>query len=171
MPSETHSYSLSRLNGRRLPLKNYWKWISWLYLLPAADIGDFPQYGEHLYCSCLSQATIRLKSSRVLTPLRSSRTTVDTERHNELMLYFEGVNKARNHSGFTFLQHYQQYMEQTQFVTFFFKIYRWNSLRLSFGCPIFDNNSVKSVKITYVFCHQSEVVENGCCAYKQVKIV
>lgn len=47
----------------------------------------------------------------VLAELFSSYTTVDTERHNELMLYFEGVNKARNHPGFTFLYHYQQYVE------------------------------------------------------------
>ncbi|SRR5690606_8044893 len=40
-----------------------------------------------------------------LSELFSSHTTLDTERHNELMLYFEGVNKARNHPGFTFLHH------------------------------------------------------------------
>lgn len=47
-----------------------------------------------------------------LSELFSSHTTVDTARHNELMLYFEGVNKARNHPGFTFLHHYQQYVAQ-----------------------------------------------------------
>ncbi len=46
-----------------------------------------------------------------LSELFSSHTTLDTARHNELMLYFEGVNKARNHPGFTFLYHYQQYVE------------------------------------------------------------
>lgn len=49
-----------------------------------------------------------------LSELFSSHTTVDTQRHNELMLYFEGVNKARNHPGFTFLHHYQQYVEQAR---------------------------------------------------------
>lgn len=49
-----------------------------------------------------------------LSELFSSHTTIDTERHNELMLYFEGVNKARNHPGFTFLHHYQQYVEQAR---------------------------------------------------------
>ena len=49
-----------------------------------------------------------------LSELFSSHTTLDTERHNELMLYFEGVNKARNHPGFTFLHHYQQYVEQAR---------------------------------------------------------
>lgn len=49
-----------------------------------------------------------------LSELFSSHTTVDTGRHNELMLYFEGVNKARSHPGFTFLHHYQQYVEQAQ---------------------------------------------------------
>ncbi|WP_342332886.1 sigma factor-like helix-turn-helix DNA-binding protein [Pedobacter sp. FW305-3-2-15-E-R2A2] len=32
-----------------------------------------------------------------LSELFSSHTTLDPVRHNELMLYFEGVNKARNH--------------------------------------------------------------------------
>jgi hypothetical protein len=45
-----------------------------------------------------------------LSELFSSHTTVDVERQNELMLYFEGVNKARNQPGFTFLYHYQQYL-------------------------------------------------------------
>lgn len=49
-----------------------------------------------------------------LSELFSSHTTVDTERHNELMLYFEGVNKARSHPGFTFLHHYQQYVGQAR---------------------------------------------------------
>ncbi len=46
-----------------------------------------------------------------LSELFSSNTTLDVERQNELMLYFEGVNKARNHPGFTFLYHYQQYVQ------------------------------------------------------------
>ncbi len=49
-----------------------------------------------------------------LAELFSSYTTIDTDRHNELMLFFEGVNRARNHPGFTFLYHYQQYVEQSK---------------------------------------------------------
>ncbi|WP_335965120.1 helix-turn-helix domain-containing protein [Galbibacter sp. PAP.153] len=33
-------------------------------------------------------------------------TTIDNERYNALMLYFEKVNQALNHPGFTFLHHY-----------------------------------------------------------------
>lgn len=47
-----------------------------------------------------------------LSALFPSHTTIDNERHDELMLYFEGVNKARNHPGFTFLYHYQEYAQQ-----------------------------------------------------------
>lgn len=47
-----------------------------------------------------------------LGALFPSHTTIDNERHDELMLYFEGVNKARNHPGFTFLYHYQEYVQQ-----------------------------------------------------------
>ncbi|WP_245893632.1 IS21 family transposase [Sphingobacterium gobiense] len=49
-----------------------------------------------------------------LSELFSSHTTVDTARHNELMLYFEGVNRSRDHPGFTFLHHYQQYVAQAR---------------------------------------------------------
>src|SRR5690606_30374958 len=52
--------------------------------------------------------------SAALSELFSSHTTIDTGRHNELMLYFEGINLARSHPGFTFLHHYQQYVEQAR---------------------------------------------------------
>jgi transposase len=38
-----------------------------------------------------------------------SQTTINNERFNELMLHFEGVNQARQHPGFTFLYHYEEY--------------------------------------------------------------
>lgn len=53
-------------------------------------------------------------SNEALSELFTSKTTLDLERQNELMLYFEGVNKARNHPGFTFLYHYQQYVQLSQ---------------------------------------------------------
>lgn len=37
------------------------------------------------------------------------KTTLDTERQDELMQYFEKINLSRNHPGFTFQYHYQQY--------------------------------------------------------------
>ncbi len=46
-----------------------------------------------------------------LSELFSSFTTVDPQRHNELMLYFETVNKARNHPDFIFLYYYSQYAD------------------------------------------------------------
>jgi len=60
---------------------------------------------EYSFKQLLSFETLQLSE------LFSSFTTVDTQRHNELMLYFEAVNKARNHPGFTFLHHYNQYAE------------------------------------------------------------
>lgn len=36
-------------------------------------------------------------------------TTINNPRYDELMRYFEAINKARNHPGFTFLYHYQDY--------------------------------------------------------------
>ncbi|WP_232228869.1 IS21 family transposase [Salegentibacter sp. T436] len=49
-----------------------------------------------------------------LEKLFPSHTTIDNPRYEELMLYFEGVNKARNHPGFTFLYHYQEYVAQAK---------------------------------------------------------
>src|SRR5690606_31089867 len=40
-----------------------------------------------------------------------SSTTIANPRYAELMLYFDGINKARNHPGFTFLFHYQEYVQ------------------------------------------------------------
>jgi|SRR5690554_3324206 len=37
------------------------------------------------------------------------KTTLDIDRQDELMRYFEQVNKARNHPGFTFQYHYGEY--------------------------------------------------------------
>ena len=42
------------------------------------------------------------------------RTTIDNDRYNELMLYFEKVNQARNHPGFTFQYHYLEYKAQSK---------------------------------------------------------
>ena len=43
----------------------------------------------------------------------TSRTTIDNERYNELMSYFETMNQARHHPGFTFQYHYQEYRQQS----------------------------------------------------------
>lgn len=40
------------------------------------------------------------------------RTTIDNDRYDELMQYFEKVNQARKHPGFTFQYHYQEYRQQ-----------------------------------------------------------
>ena len=49
-----------------------------------------------------------------LSELFTSHTTVDTVRHNELMLYLEQANQSRTHPGFTFQHHYQQYFGQAR---------------------------------------------------------
>ena len=46
-----------------------------------------------------------------LEALFPSSTTIANPRYAELMLYFDGINKARNHPGFTFLFHYQEYVQ------------------------------------------------------------
>lgn len=48
-------------------------------------------------------------NDRKLEELFTYKTTLDTDRQNKLMKYFERVNQARNHPGFTFQFHYQEY--------------------------------------------------------------
>ena len=48
-----------------------------------------------------------------LQELFPSQTTIKNERFNELMLYFEKVTQARNHPGFTFLYHYEEYKQSS----------------------------------------------------------
>jgi len=48
-----------------------------------------------------------------LIELFPSQTTIKNERFNELMLYFDKVNQARNHPGFTFLYHYEEYKQNS----------------------------------------------------------
>lgn len=48
-----------------------------------------------------------------LNELFTSKTTIDTVRHNDLMHYFERINMSRGHPGFTFLHHYNEYVNNT----------------------------------------------------------
>ena len=52
--------------------------------------------------------------STSLTDLFPSLTTIDNERFDELMGYFEQINQSRNHPGFTFLHHYNEYRQQVK---------------------------------------------------------
>ncbi len=52
--------------------------------------------------------------SHTLEKLFTSHTTIDNARYNELMDYFEGMNRARNHPGFTFLHHYTEYSQKAK---------------------------------------------------------
>lgn len=49
-----------------------------------------------------------------LSELFTYKTTIDTNRQNDLMLYFEKVNQARNHPGFTFQHHYFEYVSMVE---------------------------------------------------------
>lgn len=49
-----------------------------------------------------------------LEALFPSYTTIKNDRYNQLMVYFEKVNLARRHPGFTFLFHYNQYKQEVK---------------------------------------------------------
>lgn len=52
--------------------------------------------------------------SAALADLFPSHTTIRNPRFDELMVYFEKVNHARDHPGFTFLHHYRDYSLQAR---------------------------------------------------------
>jgi transposase len=49
-----------------------------------------------------------------LGELFTAHTTLVTDRYGELMTWFDQINQQRNHPGFTFTYHYQEYKEQVQ---------------------------------------------------------
>lgn len=52
--------------------------------------------------------------NKELEELFTTHTTIKNQRYNELMLYFEKVNTARNHPGFTFIYHYNEYVQEAK---------------------------------------------------------
>lgn len=73
---------------------------------------------------------LRLDNSS-LKELFPATSSIDNDRYNELMLYFEKVNHARNYPGFTFLFHYNEYKHQasepygyTQFMEHYHRKYK-----------------------------------------------
>lgn len=62
--------------------------------------------------SGLPLPTLLELDEHAISDLFSSFTTVDTNRHNDLMLYLYKMNNEFNHPCFTYQYHYQQYVEQ-----------------------------------------------------------
>ena len=94
-----------------------------------------------------------------LVELFPSQTTLDTQRHDTLMKCFEEVNKARNHPGFTFLYHYQEYAQTvsnpysyTQFMEHYHRKYAKlkGSMKLEHeaGAEMFIDFAGKRLEIT-----------------------
>ena len=94
-----------------------------------------------------------------LQKLFPSRTTIDNTRYERLMQYFEKVNHARDHPGFTFLYHYQQYQQQepnaysyTQFMEHYHRKYakEKGSVKLEHvaGKEVFIDYAGKKLHIT-----------------------
>ena len=63
---------------------------------------------DHTFKELLSFDNARLEA------LFTSRTTIDNDRYDGLMRYFECMNKARDHPGFTFLYHYNEYAQRAR---------------------------------------------------------
>ena len=78
-----------------------------------------------------------------LETLFPSHTTIDNTRYDALMLYFEGMNKARNHPGFTFLYHYGEYSQRvkqpygyTQFMEHYRRKYAHHNCKCGHQSPL-----------------------------------
>jgi transposase len=68
-----------------------------------------------MFKSCdMAHEDILALSEPAFKELFSIRATINNERHDELMQYFERVNHAKNHPGFTFLYHYREYKSQVE---------------------------------------------------------
>ncbi|MCC5936169.1 MAG: IS21 family transposase [Lunatimonas sp.] len=64
-------------------------------------------------CEYSARELLELDSA-ALAELFPSHTTIRNPRFDELMMYFEKVNHARDHPGFTFLHHYRDYSLQSR---------------------------------------------------------
>jgi transposase len=63
-----------------------------------------------LFASCDTTLKSLLDLKEVeLEELFSNKTTINNDRYNQLMRFFEQINKAKHHPGFTFLYHYNEY--------------------------------------------------------------
>lgn len=50
----------------------------------------------------------------VLEDMFTSRSTIDNQRHDDLMKFFEGMNEDPDHPGFTLLHHHNNYVQQVK---------------------------------------------------------
>ena len=62
-------------------------------------------------CDTTYKALLDLKEAE-LDELFSIKTTINNDRYNQLMQFFEQVNKSKHHPGFTFLYHYNEYKDE-----------------------------------------------------------
>lgn len=68
-------------------------------------------YMKYFKASEVSLKTLLKLENHELTQQFPITTTIKNERYNTLMRYFETVNKARAHPGFTFQYHHRQYLD------------------------------------------------------------
>ncbi len=86
-----------------------------------------------------------------LQELFTSHTTIKNDRFEQLMLYFDKVNQARNHPGFTFLFHYNEYrleVDKPYSYTQFMEHYKRKYAKLK-GSMKLEHEAGKEVYIDY----------------------
>lgn len=71
-------------------------------------------YMQAFKASDYSLKELLVCDNAILEALFTSHTTIDNNRFDQLTRYFERMNKAKNHPGFTFLYHYQEYVQQVK---------------------------------------------------------
>ena len=87
-----------------------------------------------------------------LRELFSSHTTINNIRFNELAIYFENINHSRNHPGFTFQFHYNEYAQEVSnpySYTQFLEYYKRKYAKIK-GSMKLEHDPGKEVYIDYV---------------------
>jgi len=71
-------------------------------------------YMSYFQSSTHTFANLLEMSNSALNELFTAHTTIKNQRYDELQQYFDRINQARNHPGFTFTFHYKEYSEQVK---------------------------------------------------------
>ena len=108
-------------------------------------------YIKHFKASDYGLKELLAMDNARLKELFTSHTTIDNSRFKELMDYFDKVNHARNHPGFTFQYHYNEYKQEVgkpYSYTQFMEHYRRKHAKIR-GSMKLEHEAGKEVYIDY----------------------
>ncbi len=74
-------------------------------------VNDYMQ--KFAVCEHKYKDLLKLKEADI-NEMFTNKTTINNDRYNELMRYFEKVNESKNHPGFTFQYHHKEYKKEVK---------------------------------------------------------